>query len=92
MTAYLHKAKTALLDHMKTLPDAHITAEEDFVAWGRQFVAAAVSHVLTRGGWIELTHTLARTHITACPIAWDAQRTMSTSRKRLTKRKNITTL
>jgi hypothetical protein len=45
MSAHLLKTKTALLDHMKTLPDAHITAEEDFVVWGRQFVDAAVSHV-----------------------------------------------
>jgi hypothetical protein len=33
MTAYLHKTKATLLDLMKTLPDAHITEEEDFVAW-----------------------------------------------------------
>jgi hypothetical protein len=44
MTAYLRKSKTALLDHMKMLPDAHIAAEEDFVAWGQQFVDATVSH------------------------------------------------
>jgi hypothetical protein len=35
----------ALLDVMKTLPDAHIAAEVDFVAWGRQFVDVAISHV-----------------------------------------------
>jgi hypothetical protein len=45
MTAHLLKTKTALLDMMKTLPDAHITAEVDFVAWGRQFMDVAVSHV-----------------------------------------------
>jgi hypothetical protein len=45
MSAHLLKTKTALLDMMKTLPDAHIAAEVDFVAWGRQFVDVAVSHV-----------------------------------------------
>jgi hypothetical protein len=45
MSAHLLKTKTVLLDHMKTLPDAHIVSEEDFVVWGRQFVDAAVSHV-----------------------------------------------
>jgi hypothetical protein len=45
MTAHLLKTKTALLDMMKTLPDAHIAAEVDFVAWGRQFVDVAVSHI-----------------------------------------------
>jgi hypothetical protein len=44
MTAHLLKTKMALLDHMKTLPDAHIMAKEDFVTWGRQFVDATVSH------------------------------------------------
>jgi hypothetical protein len=45
MTAHLLKTKTALLNMMKTLPDAHIAAEVDFVAWGRQFMDVAVSHV-----------------------------------------------
>jgi hypothetical protein len=45
MTAHLLKSKAALLDHMKMLPDAHIAAEVDFVAWGRQFVDATVSHI-----------------------------------------------
>jgi hypothetical protein len=45
MSAHLLKTKTTLLDMMKTLPDAHIAAEVDFVAWGRQFVDVAVSHV-----------------------------------------------
>jgi hypothetical protein len=45
MSAHLLKTKVALLDMMKTLPDAHIAAEVDFVAWGRQFVDLAVSHV-----------------------------------------------
>jgi hypothetical protein len=51
MTAHLLKTKTALLDMMKTLPDAHIVEEADFVAWGRQFIDATVSHVQLRG-WI----------------------------------------
>jgi hypothetical protein len=45
MTAFLRNSKAALLDHMKTLPDVDITEEADFVAWGRQFVDAVVSHV-----------------------------------------------
>jgi hypothetical protein len=45
MSAHLLKTKTMLLDLMKTLPDAHIAAEVDFVAWGRQFVDVAVSHI-----------------------------------------------
>jgi hypothetical protein len=45
MTAHLLKTKTALLNMMKMLPDAHIAAEVDFVAWGRQFVDVTVSHV-----------------------------------------------
>jgi hypothetical protein len=45
MSAHLLKTKTMLLDLMKMLPDAHITTEVDFVAWGRQFVDVAVSHV-----------------------------------------------
>jgi hypothetical protein len=45
MSAHLLKTKVALLDMMKTLPDAHIAAEVDFVAWGRQFVDLAVSHI-----------------------------------------------
>jgi hypothetical protein len=45
MTAHLLKTKTALLDMMKTLPDAHIAAKVDFVAWGRQLVDVTVSHV-----------------------------------------------
>jgi hypothetical protein len=45
MTAHLLKTKTALLDMMKTLPNAHIATEVDFVAWGRQFVDVAISHV-----------------------------------------------
>jgi hypothetical protein len=51
MTAHLLKTKTALLDMMKMLPEAHIAEEADFVAWGRQFVNAAISHVQLRG-WI----------------------------------------
>jgi hypothetical protein len=44
MSAHLLKMKVALLDLMKSLPEAHIAEKLDFVAWGRQFVDAAVSH------------------------------------------------
>jgi hypothetical protein len=50
MTAFLHKSKTVLLEHMKSLPNAHIAKEEDFVTWGRQFIDITVSHKLKRGG------------------------------------------
>jgi hypothetical protein len=33
------------IDLMKTLPEAYITEEADFVAWGQRFVDTAVSHV-----------------------------------------------
>jgi hypothetical protein len=45
MTAFLGKSKAALLDHMKTLPDAHIAEEADFIAWGRQFIDVVISHI-----------------------------------------------
>jgi hypothetical protein len=45
MSAHLLNTKVALLDLMKSLPEALIAEESDFVAWGRQFVDAAVSHV-----------------------------------------------
>jgi hypothetical protein len=45
MSAHLLKTKAALLDLVKSLPEAHIAEESDFVAWGRQFVDLAVSHV-----------------------------------------------
>jgi hypothetical protein len=34
MTAFLCKSKATILELMKSMPDAHIAAEEDFVAWG----------------------------------------------------------
>jgi hypothetical protein len=43
MTAFLRKSKASILDFMKSMPDAHIAEEEDFVAWGRQFVDVAAS-------------------------------------------------
>jgi hypothetical protein len=43
MTAFLHKSKAAILDHMKSMPDAHVAEEEDFVMWGRQFIDVAIS-------------------------------------------------
>jgi hypothetical protein len=45
MTFFLRKSKATILDHMKLMPDAHITEEEDFVAWGQQFVDAMVSRI-----------------------------------------------
>jgi hypothetical protein len=35
MTAFLHKSKATILDLMKSMPNAYIAEEEDFVAWGR---------------------------------------------------------
>jgi hypothetical protein len=34
MTAFLHKSKASILELMKLMPNAHITEEEDFIAWG----------------------------------------------------------
>jgi hypothetical protein len=45
MSAHLLKTKAALLDLMKSLPEAHIAEESDFITWGRQFIDATVSHV-----------------------------------------------
>jgi hypothetical protein len=45
MSAQLLKTKAALLNLVKSLPEAHIAEESDFVAWGQQFVDVAVSHV-----------------------------------------------
>jgi hypothetical protein len=45
MSAHLLKTKAALLDLVKSLPEAHIAEESDFVVWGRQFIDVAVSHV-----------------------------------------------
>jgi hypothetical protein len=42
MTAFLRKSKATILELMKTLPDAHIAAEEDFVVWGRKFIDIVV--------------------------------------------------
>jgi hypothetical protein len=46
MTAFLHKSKASIFDLMKSMLDAHINEEEDFVAWGRQFVNITI----IRGG------------------------------------------
>jgi hypothetical protein len=43
MTAFFHKSKASILEHMKTLPNAHIVEEEDFIAWGCKFVDIVVS-------------------------------------------------
>jgi hypothetical protein len=34
MTSFLCKSKGAILDLLKSMPDAHIAEEEDFVVWG----------------------------------------------------------
>jgi hypothetical protein len=34
MTAFLCKSKASILNLMKSMPDAHVTKEEDFVVWG----------------------------------------------------------
>jgi hypothetical protein len=51
MTAFLCKSKATILELMKTLPNAHIAAEADFIAWGRKFIEIVVSHKQL-GGWM----------------------------------------
>jgi hypothetical protein len=43
MTAFLCKSRVALLEHMKSIPDAPAADDEDYIMWGRQFVDIAVS-------------------------------------------------
>jgi hypothetical protein len=43
MTAFICKAKAALLDHMKAIPDAPGADDEDYIVWGKQFVEITVS-------------------------------------------------
>jgi hypothetical protein len=50
MTAFLCKSKAAILELMKTLPNAHIAEEADFVAWGHRFVNLVVSRKQLGGG------------------------------------------
>jgi hypothetical protein len=47
MTAFLRKSKATILELMKTLPNTHIAAKEDFVMWGRKFVRCQ-----QLGGWM----------------------------------------
>jgi hypothetical protein len=49
MTAFLCKSKASILELMKSMLDAHIAEEEDFVAWGRQFINVTVSHIQIGG-------------------------------------------
>jgi hypothetical protein len=35
MTAFLWKSKVALLEHMKSIPDAPAAEAEDYVVWGK---------------------------------------------------------
>jgi hypothetical protein len=50
MSAFIHRYKVALLEHMKSIPDAPGTNDEDYVVWGKQFVEIAVSRKSMRGG------------------------------------------
>jgi hypothetical protein len=43
MTVYICKSKATLLEHMKSIPDAPATKDEDYVVWGKQFVKITVS-------------------------------------------------
>jgi hypothetical protein len=45
MTAFLRTSKASIMNLMKSMPDAHIAEEEDFIMWGRQFVNIAVSRI-----------------------------------------------
>jgi hypothetical protein len=44
MTAFIHKSKVVLLDHMKAIPDVPNADDEDYVVWGKRFVEIAISH------------------------------------------------
>jgi hypothetical protein len=35
MTAFLQKSKVALLEHMKSIPDAPAAEDKDYVIWGK---------------------------------------------------------
>jgi hypothetical protein len=50
MTAFLRESEASILNLMKSMPDAHIAEEEDFITWGRQLVNVAVSHISIGGG------------------------------------------
>jgi hypothetical protein len=50
MSAFIRKYKVALLEHMKSIPDAPGAEDEDYTVWGKQFVEIAVSRKLMRGG------------------------------------------
>jgi hypothetical protein len=50
MTAFLCKSKVALLEHMKSIPDAPAADDEDYVVWGQRFFDITVSHKVIRGG------------------------------------------
>jgi hypothetical protein len=43
MTTYIRKSKVALLEHMKSIPDAPVATDEDYIIWGKRFVEIAVS-------------------------------------------------
>jgi hypothetical protein len=43
MTAFLQKSKVVLLEHMKSIPNAPATEDEDYIVWGKRFVEIVVS-------------------------------------------------
>jgi hypothetical protein len=51
MTAFIRKAKVALLEHMKTIPNTPAAEDEDYLVWGRQFVDIVVSRKIIGGGF-----------------------------------------
>jgi hypothetical protein len=50
MSSILCKLKTTILNHLKSLPEAHITEDANFKVWSHKFVATAVSPLCTNGG------------------------------------------
>jgi hypothetical protein len=49
MTAFIHKSKVVLLEHMKSIPNAPAAEDEDYIVWGKQFVEITVSRKLIGG-------------------------------------------
>jgi hypothetical protein len=50
MTAFLHKSKVVLLEHMKSIPDAPAADNEGYVILGHRFIDITVSRKLIGGG------------------------------------------
>jgi hypothetical protein len=75
MMTFLCKSKATILNVLKLLPATHMAEGKDFEIWGCQFVNAIVSHIQI--GWVDIAdQTLPRMLFMACPIDWDAWRTM----------------